>query len=72
MINEFENKHLLCWFVQMQEHPRKKLILSAFMHLMKIVFVEKSIAARSVVPWEIPATVHPHANYQFLSGKIGF
>ena len=45
------------------------------MHLMKIVFVEESIAAWSVVPWEIPATVHPHANYQFLSGlatMIGF
>ena len=45
------------------------------MHLMKIVFVEESIAAWSVVPGEIPATVHPHANYQFLSGQatmIGF
>ena len=45
------------------------------MHLMKIVFVEESIAAWSVVPREIPATVHPHANYQFLSVQtttIGF
>ena len=45
------------------------------MHLMKIVFVEESIAAWSVVQWEIPATVHPHANYQLLSGQatmIGF
>ena len=39
------------------------------MHLMKIVFVEESIAAWSVVSWEIPATVHPHANYQLLSGQ---
>ena len=36
------------------------------MHLMKIVFVEDSIAAWSVVPWEVPATEHPHANLSIL------
>ena len=39
------------------------------MHLMKIVFVEDSIAAWSVVPREVPATEHPLANPSILIGS---